>query len=107
MPTKRTPINRARLAFDDYHAAEALTLRAALIPDLGFYDPLAPGVSCSQKRDIAAIAQAWATRERELLALWISGWVRHEKWVSAFTPGKPGTRPPGWWKHCAPERRRR
>src|SRR5215208_405215 len=111
MPTRRTVLARARHALDDFAICELFTLQGPLIaggvgwhawPTQGSRDYHPP-----HDRDVEAIADAWATREVELVTLWISGWQPESKWCGDFASGKPRTRPPGWWKHCAPERRRR
>ncbi len=107
MPTKRNKVDRSRHVVDEYHLAEALTLQSALIPTFGFYAPWASGSErCGEKRDVDAIAACWHEREHELLALWIAGWRPTEKWVGVYKPGRPFTRPAGWWRYIAKERRR-
>ena len=60
-------------------------------------------------RDTLAIARLWREYERELVELWITGWEPEHKFADWEwgKPGKRGTRPAGWWKHCAPVPRRR
>ena len=106
MPTRRTPLGRKRRELDDFCLAELMTLQPGLIHG-GFYDASAEGIRCVDKRDTIAIEETWRERELELLRLWIGGWIPANKWVGAYTPGKPGTRPPGWWKYRAPEPRPR
>jgi hypothetical protein len=109
MPTNRTIRARGRRNLDDYRASEALTLKVPLIPTKGFYDPAAVGTRCAEIRDEAAIGDAWRIHEEKLLRLWIEGWLpaATAKFTGFTDPGRPGTRPPGWWKHRAPEPRRR
>jgi hypothetical protein len=101
MPTNRTRIHRAPSRLDDFRAAEALTLCPPLIQCVGFYD------RTTGWRDERAIEAAWRTHRDRLVRMWIAGWLPTEEFISPFKPGRPGTRPAGWWRHCAPEPQRR
>jgi hypothetical protein len=107
MPSRRTILGRARHVLDDYRLAELFTLDPPLLVAEGFYNPALPGRRCADQRDTAAMEALWREREGELVALWVHGWQPRSKFVAPFAPGKPRTRPIGWWRHCAPERRRR
>jgi hypothetical protein len=89
---------------DDFKIVEALTLESPLLAGEGFYAP-GPGIPAAH-RDEGAIAAAWRMRGHELLELWVSGWSPGKWATNDGMPGKPGTRPKGWWKHAAPRKRR-
>ena len=103
MPTNRIRTSRKLRTLDDYKVCEALTLRSPLIPTEGFWDRHGPGLRCAEQRDEQAIGAAWRAGERFMLGLWVSGWQPTVEFVVFDEPGRPGTRPPGWWKYCAPE----
>jgi hypothetical protein len=96
VPRKLRPLKRLH-GVDDYHIAELFSLQKALLAFHGYWG------------DEAAIAAAWATLERPLIELWITGWEPRVRFLmrDAAIPGAPGTRPVGWWKYCAREPRRK
>jgi hypothetical protein len=104
MGTTRTPINRPLHRLTELEMKEALTLEPPMIS--GGFDtkPVDRGVD---HRDTEGIATVWRERESELLEVWISGWRPKSKFAGPMQPGKPGTRPRGWWKHRAATPRRR
>jgi hypothetical protein len=104
MGTTRIPINRPLHRLTELEMKEALSLDPPWVS--GGFDTKPVDRGCDH-RDEAAIAAAWRERERELLEAWTSGWVPSHKFAGPMRPGKPGTRPPGWWKYCAPTPRRR
>jgi hypothetical protein len=94
MPTNRALLRRSLRRLDDYRICEAMTLKRALI-------------SAGFEGDEAAIAAAWAAHEELLIHLWIDGWTpTAAKFITKFEPGRPATRPPGWWRFRAPGPRR-
>jgi hypothetical protein len=88
--------------WDDWHLYELLSGEPPLAPQHGFYDSKAPGHRCWDMRATKVIEWAWREHGDALVKLWISGW-RGGKWCELEEAGKPRTRPPGWWIHCAPE----
>jgi hypothetical protein len=89
----------------DYRVAELLSLQRPLIPTEGY---------CRREdgryvADEVAIRAAWQRLDAALVQLWIGGWAPSVRFLvpEAKEPGMPGTRPAGWWKYCAPDRRRR
>jgi hypothetical protein len=91
---------------DDYKLAELFSLERPLIPTEGY---------CRSEdgryvADDSAIRAAWQRLSAALVLLWINGWApTSARFLAPHVrePGVPGTRPAGWWCHCAPTPRRR
>jgi hypothetical protein len=120
MPTNRRPIVRHAVRLTEPQICELLTLEAPLAAGEGFWagqrhegktvgiprvrGDLPPGGIVAYERDIGAMESAWQTHESTLLGLWIAGWRPGDSLCQAiFTPGRPGTRPPGWWRFRGPK----
>lgn len=98
MSTNRRTIQRQLRALDDLAMAEVL----CLVPSL-----IGSSLDSAGDRD-QAIAEQWARREHQLVAAWVNGWTPASKFACFVDrPGsRAGTRPPGWWRFCAPVPRR-
>jgi hypothetical protein len=90
---------------DDYKLAELFSAKRPLIPQEG-YHRREDGRYYS---DDDAIRNAWQRLGKSLVLLWINGWAPSVRFLvpDAKKAGVPGTRPAGWWRHCAPSPRRR
>ena len=108
MPTRRHTLSRPRRQLDEYEYAELLTLRSPLLAGHGFWDRSSQdGTLVADQRDLKKMEELWHQREGELISMWCIGWQPDSPFASYPKLGRPGTRPPGWWRFMAPHKRLR